>query len=433
MEILKDKQEEKQMKTNRHLFTKILIALVLMLGVLSFTAPSTQAQAAKMTNKKAQKILKKKIKNKFCKYAFVDLDQDKISEMIVLGYSGKFVNGDDKKKTVSVYKVVNKKAKVVFNYSIEGDLFHPTLTFEVFRDKSGESYLKINHEHEGYIYNTTYYWNGTDFVEMGRKEDYVADNEIIYRVRTKTCTEKEYNDFMKDILVKQVKLDIKSCTVKVANKYLQKQLTAEFNYLCKINVYAKDDYNCVFDDIDGDGIDELIARRGPLGGIVLYAVPNTLDLDYSIERSAYKLVDGRVVYTDEQDDSYDDDSSNDEGDQYIGDWYHADGLHVVISKEDTGYFVRVTHEPNGISMDEWLYYDTEYQGINDNGMAVFSCPAGGTYVIHNIDRMTGEESENLMYDGEGKAMFFIEDDVLYWHDLNDEYRTYWYDDCKKIG
>ena len=55
-----------------------------------------------MTNKKAQKILKKKIKNKFCKYMFADIDNDKIDEMFVLGFSGKFVDGDDKKKTLPI-------------------------------------------------------------------------------------------------------------------------------------------------------------------------------------------------------------------------------------------------------------------------------------------------------------------------------------------
>ena len=95
---------------------KVMLSLVLCLVMLFTALPETKADAAaKMTNKKAQKILKKKIKNKFCRYAFVDVDKDKIDELIVLGFSGEFVDGDDKEKTLTVYKISGKTDYLIVN------------------------------------------------------------------------------------------------------------------------------------------------------------------------------------------------------------------------------------------------------------------------------------------------------------------------------
>ena len=284
------------MKKSKHLLVKIIFAFLLVLGAAVVTMPSAEIQAAKMTNKKAQKLLKKKIKNKVCRYAFVDLDNDKIQELIVLSYSGKFVDGDDKKKTLNVYKVVGKKVKSVFDYSIDGDFYHPTLTFGVYRDETGDSYLTVDHEHEGYRYYITYYWNGDDFVEMARIEE--SDGEYEYRVRLKHCEEDEYFGFVKSILTEDAGLDIKTCSTKVANKYLNKMMKSELDYMIKCH-YLDDlegDISPVYDDLDGDGIEEMLVRIGAQGGVVLYAYNNSMDYDYHIGYNTYTMVNGNPVF-----------------------------------------------------------------------------------------------------------------------------------------
>ena len=284
------------MEKSKHFLVKMIFAFLLVLGAAIFTLPSADVMAAKMTNKKAQTLLKKKIKNKVCRYAFVDLDNDKIEELIVLSYSGKFVDGDDKKKTLNVYKVVGKKVKSIFDYSIDGDFYHPSLTFAVYRDEMGDSYLVLDHEHEGYRYFITYYWNGDYFAEMARVEE--SDGEAEYRVRLKHCEEDEYFAFMKELLVEDAGLDIKTCSTKVANKYLKKMMKAEFDYLAKFNCFDEfeGDYSIVYDDLDGDGIVEMLVRFGAQGGVVFYNYDNNIDFDYHIGYNTYIMKNGYPVF-----------------------------------------------------------------------------------------------------------------------------------------
>lgn len=271
----------------RYLITKMLLAMILVLGFALASAPSAEAQAAKLSNKKAQKILKKEVKNKFCKYAFIDLDNDKIDEMVVLGYSGKFYQGDDKKKTVNIYKVVGKKAKSIFSDSIKGDIFHPSITFDLYRDAQGITYIKINKEHQDDCIYVTYTLNNGTLVEVLREE--VISAEFKYFVNSEAAEEKDYDDFLSELSKDEIKADVKSSSTKVTNKYVRKLLKAEFEFECKNGIFDKDIVSPIFSDENGDGIDEMIVREGPLGGKILYAYQSECSYDYIVDSSEYSL------------------------------------------------------------------------------------------------------------------------------------------------
>ena len=50
----------------KRLLARTLLVFALILSMLVCAIPEEGAQAAKVTNKKVQKVLKKNIKNKFC-------------------------------------------------------------------------------------------------------------------------------------------------------------------------------------------------------------------------------------------------------------------------------------------------------------------------------------------------------------------------------
>ena len=273
-------------------FTRLLLALALCCGMLFSLMPATNASAAKMTNKKAQKILNKKIKNKFCKYAFVDIDKDKIDEMVVLGFSGKFTeSGDDEKKTLTVYKVSGKKAKAVLSYSIAGDPYYPTLSFEMYY--SDTSYIVVNELHEGYEYFVTYKYTSGKYKEISRIVEYIAETEIEYYIGKKEVSEEEYVEFISDIIEGEVDIELKSCSTKIANKYLQKQLMAYYKYTYYDEEIPIEATSPIFSDEDGDGIDELIVRKGPQGGIIYHAEPMEGNIgEYRLDYYEYSLNTG---------------------------------------------------------------------------------------------------------------------------------------------
>ncbi len=268
---------------------KVMLSLVLCLVMLFTALPETKADAAaKMTNKKAQKILKKKIKNKFCRYAFVDVDKDKIDELIVLGFSGEFVDGDDKEKTLTVYKISGKKAKTYLSYSIDGDYFHPTLTFNLYY-ANGNSYIKVNYEHEGFAYYTLFMLGSKKYKPVAGVDDFIAENEQYYSIGTSECSKEEYDAYVKDIFKGELKYKLKSPSTKIANEYLSKLLNAEYERLCKIEVFDEDIVSPLYSDEDGDGIDELIVRKGPQSGAVLYIEfpENSKSADYKVGFAGY--------------------------------------------------------------------------------------------------------------------------------------------------
>jgi len=277
---------------------KVTLSLILCL-VMVFTAlPGTKADAAaKMTNKKAQKILKKKIKNKVCRYAFVDVDKDQIDELIVIDYSGEFVDGDDTQKNITVYKISGKKAKTYLSCSFDGDYFRPTVTFNLYY-ADGNSYIKVNYEHEGFAHYYLFMLGSKQYKIVAGYDDYIAENEQSYYLRTGDCSEEEYNAFVKDIFKGELKYKLKSPSTEIVNEYLNKKLYAEFERLCKIEYFDADTVSTVFDDQDGDGIDELIVRQGPLNGVIIYAnVPlGKKDTEYSVGYTEYTIKNGQIIF-----------------------------------------------------------------------------------------------------------------------------------------
>ena len=109
----------------RKLLTRTIIVFALILSILVCTIPEDAVQAAKVTNKKVQKVLKKNLKNKFCKYAFLDLDKDGLDELISYQYEGPdwYDNGEAYYTVyVLIYKYSEGKSKKILSKHYQRDL-----------------------------------------------------------------------------------------------------------------------------------------------------------------------------------------------------------------------------------------------------------------------------------------------------------------------
>ena len=403
--------------------TKVMLALAFVLGLLFTVMPASNVQAAKLTNKKAQKILKKKIKNKFCRYTFYDVDGDNIDEMFVLGFSGKFVDGDDKKKSLNVYKVEGKKAKSIYEYSIDGDLFHPSLTFNLFNDGT-YTYMMVNHEHEGYANYIIYMYGADSFNEIARIEADLAGNEISYRVRGKEVSGEEFSYFMSGIEADDVNYELKDCSTKVANKYFKKMLKAEYKYRCKVGIYDKNTASPVFSDEDGDGIDEYIVRINAISGEVLHvSLSNDSSADYFVDSIAYTIEDGKIVFDIPEDYYGDEDWGEVDGEQYLG-HYQLDRCGIDVVREGASAFIfDIKWGSSAFETDQWIYV-AFYQGEDNDGNAYFVCSDNGLHSRHITDMDSEETTDEII--GEGlSAEFVMKDGKLYWHDLNDKTKAVW--------
>ena len=418
------------MKSRFKSFTKVLFAIVMALSVLVMVLPASDVQAAKkMTNKSAQKILKKKIKNKFCSYTFADIDNDNIDEMFVLSYSSKFVDGDAKTKKLTVYKVVNKKAKAIFTDSIDGDMYHPTITFELFKDD--EFYMTVFHDHELYASSVVYMYGADSFNEIARLEADLSSGEAEYRIRGKVCSQDEFFGFLAGYDAEDVDYTLNSCSTKVANKYLKKMLKAEYNYRCKTGVYDKTTSSIVYSDEDGDGIDELIVRINAISGEVLHAVrPNDSTGDYYVDSIAYKIENGNIVYDIPVDYSGDEDWGEVDGEQYIGS-YQSGRCGINIVREGESAFVfDIKWGSSAFETDQWIYF-AFYQGEDKDGNAYFVCSDGGSHVRHLYDDATGKDTDEVIAT-DLAAEFMMKDGKLYWHDLSDSTNPAWDMEFEKL-
>lgn len=287
--------------------TKAVLAVLFVLAaaLVAIPAARTYAKSVKSQNKQAKKVLEKKVKNKFCRYGFVDLDGDGITEMLVYEYSGKFVDGCDKEKSVSIYKVINGKCKQIFTDSIDGDFYHPEISCDIYR--TDNTYALVTNSHEGYIIQTVYQYTDNGFVEVAYIEEDMAYYGS-YRIGGEDAPMIDYDgkyarpDFESMLESNEpfkVDIEFKNCKTKTANKYLKKMLKAEYNFLCKREVFDKDTTSTVYEDLDGDGIDEMIVRKGPKNGVVLYAdAPSYVySHDYSIGKREYTIDDnGNIIF-----------------------------------------------------------------------------------------------------------------------------------------
>ncbi len=400
---------------------KVLLVLALCCGMLVTAMPAMNASAAKMTNKKAHTILNKQIKNKFCKYLFIDLDKDKIDEMIVLGFSGKFVDGDDKLKTLDVYKVSGKKAKSIYHYDIDGDFYHPTLEFNLYYNKA--YYMTVSHEHEGYAYYYTYKYTKGKFKIVAGLEDAIAENEQVYYVNGKeNVSKKAYDKFLKPILANEVDFELEAPATKVANKYLKKMLKAEFE-----RVYKYEDVTATpsFSDEDGDGIDELIAKENAKGGRIFFVYfPGSKSANYGVGYTDYKIVDGAVVY--EKPNYFGDDEGDEgwgpvDGEEYCGTW-QCDRCSIEVVREGESAFVfDIKWGSSASETDEWNYF-AFYQGEDEDGNPYFKSEEQGFHLRRTTDD-SGEEKTETIGSGESSE-FVIKNGKMYWHNLSENSLIY---------
>ncbi|MCR5324932.1 MAG: hypothetical protein K6E85_16870 [Lachnospiraceae bacterium] len=403
---------------------KVILALALCAGMLFTMLPAQQAEAAKMTNKKAQKILKKKIKNKFCKYAFVDIDGDKIDEMIVLGYSGKFTGGDDSKKSVTVYKVSGKKAKSVFSHSVKGDYFKPSLAVNLY-DDDGDLYIGVIYIHEGYGYSATYKYNGKNFVEIARVDSYYAEGEDAYHFGKNDCTQEEYNEYIADILAAKLDVEFTNPSTKITNNYIKKLLNANYEHRKSIGFYDGYDVNTYYEDYDEDGVDELYVQMSDEAGEMLYYYPGLDYYDYNtyyVDTVEYKITKNGIDYDDS------------DYERYTIRWCEANGdiegkysltnmIYIEVDDDGDEVEFEVTVNYNSYEYDIWEY-TAEYAGKDDEGRKIYICKENGKRTIYVEDKDSGEEECRVDYKN-GSAEFIYDHGSFYWHDLNDETKTYW--------
>ncbi|MBO4415263.1 MAG: hypothetical protein J5824_04685 [Lachnospiraceae bacterium] len=403
---------------------RVILTLALCAGLLFTVLPAQQAEAAKMTNKKAQKILKKKVKDKFCKYTFVDIDNDKIDEMVVLGYSGKFTDGDDSKKSVTVYKVSGKKAKSIFSHSIKGDYFKPSLTVNMFNDE-GDFYLNVVFYHEGYGYSATYKYNGKNFVEIARIDSDYASGENTYHFGKNDCSMEEYSEYISDIVQSPVDFEFTEPSTSITNKYIKKLLKANFDHRSKVGFY--DDYDVVtfYDDENKDGIDELYVHKSEESGEILYYYPGTEYYDrntYYVDSIEYKLTKKGIEY---DEDDYNRYLRNwGKGDEDIdGIWSLTNMIYIDVDSNGDEADITITVNYNAFEYDIWQY-KAGYAGKDDAGRAIYSCVGKGSYTTYIMDRDSEDEERETIYTN-GSAEFIFDHGTLYWHDMEDEFKTYW--------
>ena len=403
------------MRARTRTILKAFMALVLCLGMLITVMPATSASAAKMTNKKAQKILKKKIKNKFCKYTFVDLDKDKIDEMIVFTYSGKFVDGDDSEKTITVYKVSGKKAKAVLSDSVEGDYFQPQLSFDL-HYYGKKSYITVHEIHEGYSFHTTYVYKDGKYVFFAGRQEDISEEDTRYDVDGKeNCTKADYEKATGKIFATGLSCEMQLCAAKTANKYIKKLLKEKYDRMVKIESITKGS-KYSYSDFDGDGLLEMIVETGKKSGKILYVTDKyTPSSDFGSWDLSYTLdADGDYVWGD---DAFQYDNENGTALQYTGRWIADNNFYIDVVKEDGSYVFHIQYYPNAFDSEEWIYF-TDYLGMSEDLMASFSCLDGGTHTTSYTDRETGEEISNFEYVG-GSEFYIPYGEGMTWLDLVD--------------
>ena len=404
------------MKARTHTILKAFLALVLCFGMLITIMPATPASAAKMTNKKAQKILKKKIKNKFAKYTFVDLDNDKIDEMIAFTYSGKFVeNCDASKKTVTVYKVSGKKAKAVLTASLDGDFFQPEFGLDLYYYNK-KSYITVHEVHEGYSDHNTYVFEGGKYKSYAGTSEEISEEDTVYYVDgIKNCTKADYVKATEKIFASELSCEMQLSPAKTTNKYLKKLYKARYDYAVE-QEYIPKGSKYSFSDFDGDGLLEMFVETDKKSGYILYAFgKNTLSSGFGANSLSYTLdAEGDYVWGW---DAFQYDNENGTALQYTGRWIAENNFYIDVTREGEKYVFHVKYYPNAFDSEEWIYF-TDYLGESEDLMASFSCLDGGTHTSCYTDRTTGEEISDFEYVG-GAEFYYTYGEGFTWLDLDD--------------
>ena len=250
---------------NKGLFiVKILLALVLVFGVISFAAPAEYANAAS-ANKKAQTALKKKIKNLYCKYAFADIDKDGIDELITYQFGKQFDGeGFEQSQRLVVYKYLNGKAVTLVDLAMSGPYLGPEFNAEFYYTGS-VSYAIISEGGDGGGLETVLeISDDPKEVKVVAGEEYWAiDGDDSFWIGDESVTAKKYNSYLKSIKKgKKIKVKLKSPSKKITNAYLKKMYKGVYEELWKWGRFNDEDYDrsteyIEYDDVNGDGITEM--------------------------------------------------------------------------------------------------------------------------------------------------------------------------------
>ena len=255
------------MKNKSMLLMKVLLLLVLAFGIVSFTVPTDTVQAAS-ANSKAKKALKKKIKNLYCKYAYVDLDKDGISELITFQFGGEFdLEGYDQAQSLVIYKYADGKVKTMFEYAIHGPYLGPELNalFYYYKDAP---YVIVYEGGDGLSQETVYKVDD-DSTALASSLIWAVDGDSSYCVGEESTTEKKYNSYIKSIKKgKKIKVKLKSVSEKITNTYLRKMYKdvldarLDWGYCYSSEEYDESEMEISYEDLTGDGLLEMIVNHG---------------------------------------------------------------------------------------------------------------------------------------------------------------------------
>jgi len=241
----------------KKLLTRTLLVFALILSMLVCAIPKDTVQAANVTNKKVRKVLKKNIKNKFCKYAFSDLDKDGFDELVVIKYDGPFEEDIVYyNMSVLIYKYSGGKSTLI--YSFENKMYDACDTYlNLYYEDT--CYLNLNMHTEGYGEDYWYYkYSDGDFKELCNINICEGEETKYYLPEEVATTKKKVNRILKEFPKEDSKLEIK---LKLSNKKLAKKFNEEY-LTAIIPELSKDKESVVSEikDIDGNGYVDLVLK-----------------------------------------------------------------------------------------------------------------------------------------------------------------------------
>ena len=253
----------------KRFLSRTLLVFALVLSILVCAIPADAVQAAKLTNKKVQKVLKKNIKNVFCKYAFSDIDKDGLDELITIQYDWPFGFEEDERSyyeiVVLIYKYSDGESKVIFSWE---DLMIDNFDISLDLYYKDTGYLKLAQEYGEYG-NYQYYK-----LSDGKFKDLCSmcfDNYYDYNYyfsEMKPTTEEKFNKKLRKFPKDDSKLDIdlKLSSKKLANSFIKEYLNMYVPHLSE----DKELVTSEIKDFDGDGYADMLVKDAS-GESVIYS------------------------------------------------------------------------------------------------------------------------------------------------------------------
>ncbi len=238
----------------KRLLTRTLLVFALILSILVCAIPEGTAQAAKVTNKKVQKVLKKNLKNQFCKYAFADLDKDGLDELITYQYVKD--DGNEYALSIMLYKYSGGKSKVMFSWEDIPFKYYDTSLNLYYNDDCYLSFAQKGKGPDGEDCDYCVYYKlskGT-FNEICSKF-LNENNKYEYFLPEKPTTKKKFNKILKKFPGEDSKLEFKMqlSDDKTAKEFVEDYLNAKLPELTEGKEYVTSEIK----DFNGDGFAEL--------------------------------------------------------------------------------------------------------------------------------------------------------------------------------